>query len=353
MAYNPGLHRASRAVGSAAIAPPVPPDSAHATPERLRARIADDMAAVDRLLHGRLRSEVGLANDIARYIMEAGGKRLRAMLVLFCGRALGGLRRPETSHMLAAVIEFIHTATLLHDDVVDGSELRRGRRTIHRVWSNEASVLAGDFFYSRAFGMIAEIDRSEITRILADASNAIAEGELLELMHARQAGMDEAQYLAIIEGKTAKLFEASCEASACLEDADAAQTRELADYGRLLGAAFQIADDAIDYLEGNPQADKSVGDDLAGGRLTLPFIYALREAPAPDRARLREAIDSGERRHIPAVCRIMRTCGAIDHARDQARRFADRASRKLAALDASPWRQALEEVAAFAVSRAY
>ena len=338
---------------SAAIASHAPPDSARATLEGLRARISGDMAAVDRLLHDRLRSEVALANDIARYIMESGGKRLRAMLVLFCGRALGGLRQPDASRMLAAVIEFIHTATLLHDDVVDSSELRRGRRTIHRVWSNEASVLAGDFFYSRAFGMIAEIDRPEATRILADASNAIAEGELLELMHARQADLSEAQYLTIIEGKTAKLFEASCQASACLEGAEAAQTRALADYGRLLGAAFQIADDAIDYLEGNPQADKSVGDDLAGGRLTLPYIYALREAPEPDRARLREAIASGGRQHIPAVCGIMRRCGAIDYAQDRARSFADRARRQLDALDASPWQEALEEVAAFAVARAY
>ncbi len=311
------------------------------------------MAAVERLLHDQLHSEVELANDIARYIMESGGKRLRAMLVLLCGRALGGLRQTDASRMLAAVIEFIHTATLLHDDVVDGSELRRGRRTIHRVWSNEASVLAGDFFYSRAFGIIAEINQPEITRILAAASNAIAEGELLELMHARRTDLDEAQYLTIIEGKTAKLFEASCQASACLEGADAAQTRGLADYGRLLGAAFQIADDAIDYLEGNPQADKSVGDDLAGGRLTLPYIYALRETPEPDRAQLHEAIASGERQHIPAVCSIMRQCGAIDYAQDQARRFADRARQKLDVLDASPWREALEEVAAFSVARAY
>ncbi len=323
------------------------------TLEQIRALVADDLAAVDRLLREQSRSEVSLADQVARYIIEAGGKRLRAVLVLLCGRALGGLRHPDASFMLAAVIEFIHTATLLHDDVVDDSEIRRGRKTANKIWGNEASVLGGDFFYSRAFGMIAKINQPEVTRILADASNAIAEGELLELMHAGHVELGEDQYLTIIEGKTAKLFEASCEAAARIEGASDDRTRKLIDFGRLLGAAFQIADDAIDYLEDNPEADKSVGDDLAGGRLTLPYIYALREAEKEDQEFLRRAIQSGQREHIGEVCAIMHRSGAIDYAWERARDFAQRAQKHLDAIDASPWRDALDGVTEFSVSRRY
>ena len=323
------------------------------TLDQIRALVADDLASVSRLLSEQSRSEVDLADQVARYIIEAGGKRLRAVLVLLCGRALGGLRNPDASFRLAAVIEFIHTATLLHDDVVDDSEIRRGRETANKVWGNETSVLGGDFFYSRAFGMIADINQPEVTRILADASNAIAEGELLELMHAGQVELDEDRYLTIIEGKTAKLFEASCEAAARIEGVDNECARELTDFGRLLGAAFQIADDAIDYLEDNPEADKSVGDDLAGGRLTLPYIYALREAPGKDREFLRHAIQSCQREHIEEVCTIMHRSGAIDYAWKRAREFAQRAQDRLGILDPSPWRDALEGVAEFSVSRRY
>ena len=323
------------------------------TLDQVRALVADDLAAVDYLLREQSRSEVGLANQIARYIMEAGGKRLRAVLVLLCGRALGGLRHPNASFRLAAVIEFIHAATLLHDDVVDNSEIRRGQKTANKVWGNEASVLSGDFFHSRAFGLITDIDRSEVTRIMAYASNAISEGELLELMHAGQVELDEDRYLAIIEGKTAKLFEASCEAAARIEEASHERTRELTDFGRLLGTAFQIADDAIDYLEDNPEANKSVGDDLAGRRLTLPYIYALREAPEKDREFLRRTIRSGQREHIGKICAIMHQSGAIDYTWERAREFAGRAREHLDALDASPWREALGSVTEFSVSRRY
>ncbi len=323
------------------------------TLDQIRLMIADDLDAVDSLLRERSRSEVSLADQVARYIIEGGGKRLRAVLALLCGRALGGLRHPDESFRLAAVIELIHTATLLHDDVVDDSEIRRGRATANKVWGNEASVLGGDFFYSRAFGMIADINRPEVTRILADASSAIVEGELLELMHAGQTEMDEARYLTIIEGKTAKLFQASCEASARIEGADGERVRELADFGRLLGAAFQIADDGIDYLEDNPEANKSVGDDLAGGRLTLPYIYALREAPEEDRQFLRHAIRSGQRERIGDVCAIMRRSGAIGHAWERAREFARRARERLHGLEPSEWRDALDGVVEFSVSRRY
>lgn len=323
------------------------------TLEQVRARVAADLDAVDRLIRGRLRSEVALADRMARYIVESGGKRLRAMLVLLCGRVLGGLRDRDASLLLAAVIEFIHTATLLHDDVVDASEVRRGRATANTVWSDGASVLAGDFFYSRAFEMITEIDRAPVARTLAAASNAIAEGELMELMHAGDAELDEARYLTIIEGKTARLFEASCEAAGRIEGADDGRLRALGAYGRLLGAAFQITDDAIDYREDNPEADKSVGDDLACGRMTLPFIYALREAGADDRALLLDALGAARRDRIPEVCAAMRRCGALGHALGRAREFADRARAELDALEASEWRDALAAVAEFAVSRGH
>ncbi len=321
--------------------------------KKIRSLVADDMTAIEQLLQERLRSEVALADRIARYIVESGGKRLRAILVLLCGHALGGLRRPEDSRLLAAVIEFIHTATLLHDDVVDASDMRRGRDTVNRIWDNEASVLVGDFFYSRAFGMIAEINHPQITQILAEASTAIAEGELLELMHAGQTDLAEEQYLTIIEGKTARLFEASCATAACLENAPEDRVQELADYGRLLGAAFQIADDAIDYLEGNPEADKSVGDDLASGRMTLPLIYALRCADPEDQEFLRQTLKNRERQHIAEVCNIMRRCGAIDYTRNQAEDFSKRAQACLSHLEDSAWREALFQVADFCVSRKY
>ena len=321
--------------------------------QEIRDLVADDLAAVDKLLRECSRSEIQLADQMARYIMEAGGKRLRAVLVVLCGHASGGLRRPADSQKLAAVIEFIHTATLLHDDVVDDSDVRRGRETANKVWGNEASVLSGDFFYSRAFSMIAEIGHSDVTRILAEASTAIAEGELLELMHAGQPDLGEERYLTIIEGKTAKLFEAACQAAACIEEADPEVTQGLADFGRLLGAAFQIADDAIDYLEENPEADKSVGDDLAGGRLTLPFIFALKEASDEDQDFLRASIQSGQRENISEVCAIMHRCGAIDYAWDRARKFAERARRRLDILGESVWRDALEGATEFSVSRRY
>ena len=319
--------------------------------QQIHALIKTDLARIDALVRERMRSEVELAEELARHIVEAGGKRLRAALVVLCGKALGGLRDPRATCLLAAVIEFIHTATLLHDDVVDASEVRRGRPTAHTAWSAEAGVLAGDFFYSRAFEMIAEIDRPQVTRALASASNAIVEGELLELMHAGRLELAEEQYLTIIEGKTAKLFEASCLCAGLLEEADAPVRAALAAYGRTLGAAFQVTDDALDYLDGNPEADKSVGDDLACRRMTLPLIRALRTAPEADRALLRAAIEAGDRDRVPEVCAALRRSGAIDYTLGRAEEIAARGRKELAALPESSWRDALAGALSLAVSR--
>ena len=329
------------------------PPRSHIRLQKIRKLIEKDLLEVDQLSREHMRSDVELANRIADHIMEAGGKRLRAALVLLCGYALGGLRDRRATFLLASVIEFIHTATLLHDDVIDKSTMRRGRDTAHVLWGTDASVLAGDFFFSRAFGMIAEINRPRLTEIMADASKAISEGELLEVMYAYQTSLDEESYLTIIEGKTAKLFEAACQAAACIEEADLAHIHALTDYGRLLGAAFQIADDAIDYLEHNEEANKSIGDDLAGGRLTLPYIYALTQANPTDRKFLEQVIQAGQRDQISEVNAIMHRCNAIDYALGRAHGFAQRARQNLDILGDTKWREALDQVANFSVLRKY
>ena len=321
------------------------------TLQQIHDLIESDLARTDALIRARLRSEVDLAEDMARYVVEAGGKRLRASLVALCTRACGGPADAEASILLAAVMEYIHTATLLHDDVIDASEVRRGRPTAHRAWSAEAGVLAGDFFYSRAFEMIAEIDRPNITRTLASASCSIVEGELMELMYEGCADLSEERYLTIVEGKTAKLFEASCSCAGMLEEVPEPTRRALASYGRMFGIAFQVADDALDYLENNPEADKSVGDDLASRRMTLPLIEALRTAPGDDRALLREALAAGDRARVPDVCAALRRSGALDYTLQRAGDFATDARAQLSILPPSPWRDALEGAADLAVSR--
>ena len=317
----------------------------------IHALVTDELTAIDRLLRDRMRSEVPLVQKMGHYLAEAGGKRLRAVLVVLSSRVLGGPCDAQASLLLATAIEFIHAATLLHDDVVDDSDQRRGRDTANRIWDNEASVLMGDFLYSRAFDVISEINLPAVTRTLATASSTIAEGELLELMYAGQPDLGEARYLEIAESKTARLFEASCEASARIEQAGELQVSGLKEYGRCLGVAFQITDDAIDYLRDNPEADKDIGDDLASGRMTLPYIYALHHSDAADRKFLEQAIRDGRRDAIDRVCTVLHDSGAIDAAQQQADGFAEQACAQLAALAPSPARDALEAVARFAVAR--
>ena len=245
------------------------------SPEDCRLLVASDMEAVDRLINARLQSDVALINQLSHYIIGSGGKRLRPQLVLLAARAC---RYEGDDHVLmAAIIEFIHTATLLHDDVVDASDLRRGRDTANAVWGNEAAVLVGDFLYSRSFEMMVEVQSLEIMDILARTTNRIAEGEVMQLLNVREPGITEAQYIEVIEAKTARLFEAAAELGAVLAGESSVVRRALADYGRHLGVAFQIADDVLDYRSDSSAMGKNVGDDLAEGKTTLPLIHAMRE----------------------------------------------------------------------------
>ena len=314
-----------------------------------RALAAADMTRVDALIRTRLASDVALIHQIAEYIIGAGGKRLRPMLHVLAARAAG--YHGDQSVTLAAVIEFIHTATLLHDDVVDDSALRRGRKTANAVWGNAASVLVGDFLYSRAFQLMVELDRMRVMRILADTTNAIAEGEVLQLLHIGNPDTDEAAYLRVIERKTAVLFAAATELGGVLAGLPAAQEQALRRYGMELGFAFQIADDLLDFVADSSTLGKNVGDDLAEGKPTLPVIYALQSAAPAQAAALRRAISSGGLESLDAIVAALRDSGAIERTRERARRHAAAAHAALAALPASPWREALAALADYAVER--
>ena len=317
--------------------------------DAVRALAAADMSRVDALIRTRLASDVVLIHQIAEYIIGAGGKRLRPMLHVLAARAAG--YHGDESVTLAAVIEFIHTATLLHDDVVDDSALRRGRKTANAVWGNAASVLVGDFLYSRAFQLMVELDRMRVMRILADTTNAIAEGEVLQLLNIGNPDTDEAAYLRVIERKTAVLFAAATELGGVLAGLPAAQEQALRRYGMELGFAFQIADDLLDFVADSTTLGKNVGDDLAEGKPTLPVIYALQNATPAQAAALRRAIRSGGLESLDAIVAALRDSGAIERTRERARRHAAAANAELAALPASPWREALATLADYAVER--
>jgi octaprenyl-diphosphate synthase len=306
------------------------------------------MAAVDRLIRERLASDVALVNRIAEHIIAGGGKRLRPMLHLLAAAAAGYEGREHIQ--LAAVIEFIHTATLLHDDVVDDSGLRRGRETANALWGNPASVLVGDFLYSRSFQMMVEIERLRVMRILADTTNQIAEGEVLQLLHIGNADVDEAAYLRVVERKTAVLFAAATQLGGVLADLPERQERALAHYGLELGFAFQIADDVLDYVAGGALG-KNAGDDLAEGKPTLPIILAMAASAPADAAELREAIEAGGLDAFERVTAIIRSCGALELARERALAHAASARAALDALAPSPARSALTVLADYAVGR--
>lgn len=307
------------------------------------------MAEVDAVIQRRLASEVALINQIAHYIVSAGGKRIRPQLVILVARALGfdGAHR----HELAAVVEFIHTATLLHDDVVDESQLRRGRETANAVFGNAASVLVGDFLYSRAFQMMVAIDRMRVLDVLAEATNIIAEGEVLQLMNMHDPDTDIEAYLRVIRYKTAKLFEASARLGAVLADAPAAVEQACADYGRHLGTAFQLVDDLLDY-EGSTEAlGKNVGDDLREGKPTMPLLIAMERGNAQERQLIRQAIEHGQVERLKDILAIVRRTGALDATREAARAEAETARQCLQALPASLYREALLEFCVRSVDR--
>jgi len=315
----------------------------------IQALARTDMAAVDALIRRRLASDVMLINQVAEYIIGAGGKRLRPMLLLLAAGSLG--HGGPDAHQLAAVIEFIHTATLLHDDVVDESDLRRGRRTANAVWGNAASVLVGDFLYSRSFQLMVELDRVEVMRILADTTNLIAEGEVLQLLHVRNPDTDEAAYLRVIERKTAVLFAAATRLGALLAGADGAVQQRLHDYGLNLGYAFQIADDVLDYTSDAGTLGKNLGDDLAEGKATLPLIHAIGHSDTHVRDELRAAIEHGDTGALPQVLAAIHASGGLEYSRERARGYADLAERALDGLDDNDYLAALRGLARYAVNR--
>jgi octaprenyl-diphosphate synthase len=314
------------------------------------APVAQDLARVDALIGARLDSDVTLVREVARYIVASGGKRLRPALLLLACRAVG--YHGEARFQLAAVVEFIHTATLLHDDVVDESGLRRGRRTANAAFGNAAAVLVGDFLYSRAFQMMVELDDMRVMQVLAEATNTIAGGEVLQLMGSHDPEVDETRYLEVIRRKTAKLFEAAaCLAGVLARSAPAVESG-LADYGMRVGTAFQLIDDVLDYSGDEAAIGKSLGDDLAEGKPTLPLIYAMRCGTPEQAAVVRGAIRSGGRGDFTAVLAAIRASGALDYARAVAAREAHAASQAVAALPASAAKESLLELASFSVTRA-
>jgi len=317
----------------------------------VRALADDDMKRVDSLIRHRLSSDVVLINQIADHIIAGGGKRLRPMLHVLAAGAAG--YRGEEHIKLAAVIEFIHTSTLLHDDVVDESDLRRGRKTANALWGNAASVLVGDFLYSRSFQLMVELDDMRVMRILANTTNTIAEGEVLQLLNIGNADVDEAAYLAVIERKTAVLFAAATELGGVLGGLPEAQIAALRRYGMELGYAFQIADDLLDYVSDSDTLGKNIGDDLAEGKPTLPLIYAMQKADPEQVQSLRHAIEHGGLDSLERIIAAIRDSGALDRTHERAVVHANAARAALEALPPSSYRDALATLADYSVQRSF
>ncbi len=316
---------------------------------QVRDLAAADMRRVDALIRRRLASDVVLINQIADHIVASGGKRLRPMLHVLAASAAG--YHGEHHVKLAAIIEFIHTSTLLHDDVVDESDLRRGRKTANALWGNAASVLVGDFLYSRSFQLMVELDDMRIMRILADTTNTIAEGEVLQLLNIGNADVSETAYLAVIERKTAVLFAAATELGGLLGGLPQAQVADLRCYGMELGYAFQIADDLLDYTGDAGTLGKNIGDDLAEGKPTLPLIYALQRGSPKEQVVIRRAIEQGGTEEQGSIRAVVESTGGLDYTAQLAEVEARRAEEALAAVPATAYRDALAELARFAVNR--
>ncbi|WP_444923507.1 octaprenyl diphosphate synthase [Microbulbifer sp. DLAB2-AF] len=310
---------------------------------------AEDFAAVNQRILDQLHSDVPLVENIGHYLVEAGGKRLRPLLVLLCARACN---YQDKGHIdLATIIEFIHTATLLHDDVVDTSDMRRGRLTANAKWGNAPSVLVGDFLYSRAFQMMITLQDMRIMAILSDTTNTIAEGEVQQLVNAGDPEVGEENYFSVIYKKTGALFEAACEAAAVLADCSAEEQNALKLYGRHLGLAFQLVDDALDY-RGNPEElGKNVGDDLAEGKPTLPLIYTMANGSQNQAALVKEAIEQRSAAKLVEIVEAIEACGALDYTMERARAAVEDAKTQLDFLPESDQKTALQQLASFAVER--
>lgn len=317
--------------------------------EEIRQSIEPDMRFVDAVIRERLHSDVALIRQVSEYIISSGGKRMRPALVLLSAGVFG--YRGVQHHELAAVVEFIHTATLLHDDVVDESNLRRGRQTANALFGNAASVLVGDFLYSRAFQMMLGVGDLRVMQVLADATNTIAEGEVLQLLNCKDPNLDEARYLQVIRFKTAKLFEAASRLGAIISQASARDETAMAQYGMHLGTAFQLIDDVLDYSGNNADTGKNLGDDLAEGKPTLPLLYAMQQGTPPQAALIRSAIEQGGLADFTLVLETIHSTGALAYTATQAQREVDIACAAIAHLADSNYKQTLLELASFSVTR--
>ena len=317
--------------------------------KEIQALAAAEMAGVNALIRARLASDVVLINQISAHIVAAGGKRLRPLLTVAVARALG--YGGNDHHQLAAIVEFIHTSTLLHDDVVDQSDLRRGRKTANALWGNAPSVLVGDFLYSRSFQLMVELDSMAVMQVLADATNRIAEGEVLQLLHVGNPDTTESDYLGVIERKTAVLFAAATRLGAMVAGADAATQRACADYGMNLGLAFQIADDVLDYTADAETLGKNLGDDLAEGKATLPLIHAMAKASPERRERLAQIVSACDTSAMDEVLAAIQDSGGLEYSHRMADGYAREAEAALEALPRNEWTDAMRGLARYAIDR--
>ncbi len=327
------------------------PDTPPVDIDGIKALVSGDMNAVNQLIQQSLYSEVALINQLGHYIVNSGGKRLRPVLLLLVARHFGYTGDQHIN--LAAVIEFIHTATLLHDDVVDSSMLRRGQATANQRWGNEASVLVGDFVYSRAFQMMVKTDSMQVLKILSDTTNIIAEGEVQQLLNRHDPETTKASYLEVIRHKTAKLFEAAGRLAAVICERPAAEEEAMASYGRHLGTAFQLIDDALDYNASSETLGKNVGDDLAEGKPTLPLLYAMWHGDEEQSKIIEDAISNGGLGNIEAILQAIESTGAIEYTSRLAHEEADRAIAAIEGMQPSIYLEAMRNLARFAVERDY
>lgn len=316
----------------------------------LKTELSADLARVDRIIRQAVESDVALISQIGHYIIDAGGKRMRPVLLILAGKALG--YDAEELYRQAAMVEFIHTSTLLHDDVVDESELRRGRKTANHLFGNASAVLVGDFLYTRSFQLMVGAGNLRILEVMADATNIIAEGEVMQLMNIGNTEITEAEYVHVIQYKTAKLFEAAAQVGAILAGADAAAEAALKDYGMHVGTAFQIIDDILDYSGSVEDIGKNVGDDLAEGKPTLPLIYLMRQGSAQAAADVRQALSQADRSYFEAIYAHIRHSDALDYARGEAKKAVDAALTSLAVLPQNTYTEALAELARESLTRA-
>ena len=331
------------------IMPPVEKTATQPGFEEVKTLAADDMLAVDALIRQSLQSDVMLVSQVSEYIVTSGGKRLRPLIVLLAAKALG--YSGDKQIQAAAIIEFIHTATLLHDDVVDSSYRRRGKDTANTVFGNQASVLVGDFLYSRAFQMMVNVGRMQVMQILADATNTIAAGEVMQLMNVHDPDVTEQAYRKVIYRKTARLFEAGAQIAAILADRDPADEAAMIRYGQNLGTAFQLVDDALDYDASPEELGKNLGDDLAEGKPTLPLIYAMEKCTESERQMIRSAVEEGGLDHLDEIHTVIESTGALEYTAKRAQEAADIAIDALSSIPDSEYKEALITIADFAVKR--